>query len=72
MFCSGRIRTLVAMATDRLHKIIMGKVEIDQKICLIGDSWIFLQKYLLSSPQSFIRLLSKLLNLIGCKGDRKG
>ena len=28
-FCSGRIRTLVAMATFSSHRLIMGKEEID-------------------------------------------
>ena len=32
----------------------------------------FLQKCLLSSPLRFIRLLSELLNLIGCRGGKKG
>ena len=53
VFYSGQIRTLVAMATYSSHRLIMGKVEID------------LQKYLLSSPPCFIRLLYKSLNLIG-------
>ena len=51
-FYSGRIRTLVAMATYSSHRLIMGKVEIDN-----------LQKYLLSAPPCFIRLLSKSFNL---------
>ena len=38
---SGRIRTLVAMATYRFHRLIMGKEEIDIFFCLIGDIWIF-------------------------------
>ena len=38
--CSGRIRTLVAMATYSSHRLIMGKVE--KKIfCLNVDIWIF-------------------------------
>ena len=72
MFCSGLIRTLVAMATDRLHRLIMGIVETDQKNLSQWGYLDILQKYTLSSPQRFIRLLSKLLNEIGCKGDRKG
>ena len=66
VYYSGRIRTLVAMATYSSHRLIMGKEEIDNFFCLIGDIWkIFLQKCLLSSPACFIRLLSKLLILIG-------
>ena len=72
-FCSNRIRTLVAMATYSSHRLIMGKVEIDNFFCLIGDILnVFLQKCLLSSPLRFIGLLSKSVNLIGCRGGKKG
>ena len=61
------------MATYSSHRLIMGKEEIDNFVCLIGDIWIFfLQKCSLSSPLRFIRLLSKLVNLIGCQGGKKG
>ena len=43
-----------------------------QFFCLNGSIWIFLQKCLLSSPLRFIRLLSKSLNLIVSKGNKKG
>ena len=44
-FCSGRIRTVVAMATYRFHRLIMGKEEIDHFFFLIVDICeIFLQK----------------------------
>ena len=67
---SGRIRTLVAMATYSFHRLIMGKVEIGNFYCLIGDNRIlFLHKCLLNSFSHFIRLLSELLNLIGCRGN---
>ena len=39
-FYSNRIRTLVAMATYSSHRLIMGKEEIDNFFCLIGDVWI--------------------------------
>ena len=69
-FYSGRIRTLIAMATYSFHRIIMGKVEIVNFYCLIWDNIIlFLQKCLLNSSPHFIRLLSKLLNLIDCRGN---
>ena len=73
-FYSNRIRTLVAMATYSSHRLIMGKEEIDNFFCLIGDIWnfSFLQKCLLSSPLRFIRLLSKSVNLIGCRRGKKG
>ena len=72
-FYSGWIRTLVAMATYSSHRLIMGKEEIDNFFCLIGDIWnFFLQKCLLSSPLRFIRLLSKSVNLIGCRRGKKG
>ena len=72
-FYSNPFRTLVAMETYSSHRLIRGKVEIDNFFCLIGDIWIFfLQKCLLSSPLRFIRLLSKWVNLISCRGGRKG
>ena len=41
VFCSNRIRTLVAIATYSSHRLIMGKEEIDNFFCLIGDILIF-------------------------------
>ena len=47
---SSRIRTLVAMATYSFNRLIMGKKEIGNFDCLIGDNRIlFLQKCLLNS-----------------------
>ena len=63
---------MVAMATYSSHRLIIGKEEIDNFFCLIGDIWIFLQKCLLSSPLRFMRLLSKSVNLIGCRRGKKG
>ena len=63
---------MVAMATYSSHRLIMGKEEIDHFFFLIVDIWIFLQKRLFSSPLRFIRPLSKLVNLIGCRGGKKG
>ena len=64
------------MATYSSHRLIMGKEEIDNFFCLIGDIWKknFLQKCLLSrsSPLGFIQLLSKSVNLIGCRRGKKG
>ena len=61
------------MATYSSNRLIMGKEEIDYCFCLIGDIWnFFLQKCLLSSPLRFMRLLSKSVNLIGCRRDKKG
>ena len=71
IFYSGRIRTLVAMATYSSHRLTMGKLEIDHFFCHIGDIWIFLQKCLLSSPLRFIQLLSKSVNLIGCRRGKR-
>ena len=69
-FYSGWIRTLVAMATYSFHRLIMGKVEIGNFYYLIGDNRIlFLQICLLNSSPHFIRLLSELLYLIGCRGN---
>ena len=50
VFCFSRIRTLVAMATYTcsFHRLIMGKVEIENVFCLNGDNWkIFLRQCLL-------------------------
>ena len=61
------------MATYSFHRLLMGKVEIDNFFCLIGDILnFFLQKCLLSSPLRFLLLLSKSVNLIGCRGGKKG
>ena len=65
------MRTLVAMATYSFNRLIMGKVEIGNFYCLIGDNRIlFLQKCLLNSS-TVIRLLSDSLNSIGCQGNVK-
>ena len=54
------------MATYSFHRLIMGKVE----IVLLGIiEFYFIQKCLLNSSSHFIRLLSELLNLIGCRGN---
>ena len=63
---------MVAMATYSSHRLIMGKEDIDHFFFLIVDICIFLQKCLFSSPLRFIQLLSKLVNLIGCRGGKKG
>ena len=64
---------MVARATYIFHRLIMGKAKIDIFFCLNGDTWnLFLQKCLLSSPFSFVWLLSKSLNLIVYQGDKKG
>ena len=58
------------MATYSFHRLIMGIVEIGDFYYLIGDNRIlFLQKCLLNSSPHFIRLLSELLNLSGCRGN---
>ena len=69
---SSRIRTVVAMATYISHRLIIGKEEIGHFIFLIVDICVFIQKYLFSSPLRFIRLLSNSVNLIGCRGGKKG
>ena len=38
-FYSNRIRTLVAMATYSSQRLKMGKEEIDNFFCLIGEIW---------------------------------
>ena len=72
-FYSNRIRTLVAMATYSSHRLIMGKEEIDN---FFLSHWGYLekksQKCLLSRSLHFVRLLSKSVSLIGCRGGKKG
>ena len=69
-FYSGQIRTLVSMAAYIFHSLIMGKVEIRNFYCLIGDNRIlFLQQCLLNNSHHFKILLPELLNLIGCRGN---
>ena len=65
VFYSGRIRTLAALAIYSSHRLIMGKVKIDNFCAKSLGIFEFLQKCLLISPSCLIRLLSKLLNLIG-------
>ena len=72
MFCSGRIRTLVATATYSSHILIMGKEKIDIFSDSLGIFEFFLQKCYLSCPLRLIPLLSKSVNLIGCQGGKKG
>ena len=72
VFCSNRIRTLVAMATCTCHWIIREKVETGIYCCLTADIFIkVLQKWCLRSPLPIIRILYKPLNLIGWHGNRK-
>ena len=59
------------MATDSSHRLIMGKVEICNLYCLIGDNRIlFLRKCLLNSSPHFIRLLSELLDSVEIFGEK--
>ena len=69
-FFSGRIRTLVAMATYSSHRL-MGKEKIDIFLSQWGYLEILLQKFLLSRPLRLITLLSKLLNLISYPGGKE-
>ena len=71
-FSSKRIRTLVAIATYSFHRLIMGKVEINNFfLSQLGYLDFLLQKWLLSSPLRFVRLLSKSMNSIGCQGTKR-
>ena len=61
------------MATYSSHRLIMGKEEIDNFFCLIGDIWIFfLQKCLLSSPLRFIRLFVQIGEFDWLSARQKG
>ena len=46
VFHSGRIRTLVAMATYSSHRLIMGKVEIDNFCQVIKDFFFFFDLFI--------------------------
>ena len=61
------------MATYSSHRLIMGKEEIDNFFCLIGDIWKkFLQKCLLSSPLRFIRLFVQIGEFDWLSARQKG
>ena len=61
------------MATYSSHRLIMGKYEIENFSVSLGIIGVFfLQKCSLSSPLHFIRLWSKSVNLISCRGGKKG
>ena len=61
------------MATYSSHRLIMGKEEIDNFFCLIGDILIFfLQKCLLSSPLRFIRLFVRIGEFDWLSARQKG
>ena len=55
------------MATYSSHRLIIKKVEIDHFSVSFRIFGFFLQKYLLNIPLRFVRLLSKSVNLIGCR-----
>ena len=63
---------MVALATYSSHRLIKGKEEIDHFFFLIVDICIFFTECLFSSPLRFIQLLSKSVNLIRCRGGKKG
>ena len=61
------------MATYSSHRLIMGKEEIDNFFCLIGDIWnFFLQKCLLSSALRFIRLFVQIGEFDWLSARQKG
>ena len=60
------------MAMYSSHRLIMGKEEIQDFFCLVGDSWnFFLQKCLLSSPLRFVRFV-KIGEFDWLSGRQKG
>ena len=62
---------MVAMTTYSSHRLTKEKRKLTI-FSLIVDICIFLQKCLFSSPLRFMRLLSKSMTLIGCRGGKKG
>ena len=71
---SGRISTLVAMATYIFRRPIMVKVKIDIFFFYLKGVFgnLFLQKCLLCNSLNFVWLLAKSPNLICYQGDKKG
>ena len=63
---------MVAMATYSSHRLIMGKEDIDHFFFLIVDICIFYRNVYSVVLYVLIRLLSKSVNLIGCRGGKKG
>ena len=58
------------MATYSSHRLIMGKEEIDNFfLSHWGYLEFFFTEMFIDSPLRFIRLLSKSVNLIGCRRD---
>ena len=61
------------MATNSSHRLIMGKEEIDNFFCLIGDILkFFLQKCLLSSPFTFLMTFVQIDEFDWLSGRQKG
>ena len=74
-FCSNRSRTLIAMVAYSSHRLIyiMGKEKNNHFFLSHWEYFdFFLHKCILSSFLSYIWLLSKSVNLIGCRGGEKG
>ena len=59
------------MATYSFHRLIMWIVKIDIFLVSMGIFDICFTEMFIS-PLRFICLLSKLLNLFGCQGNKKG
>ena len=59
------------MATYSFNRLKMGKVEIGNFYCLIGDNRIYFYRNVYWIVFTVIRLLSDSLNLIGCRGNIK-
>ena len=66
VFCSGRIRTVVAMASHSSHRLLMEKWKLIIVCVSIKIFGCFKKECLLSFPLRFIRLLPK-LNSVGCR-----
>ena len=71
-FCSVRIRTFVAMASYIFHKLIVGKVVIDNFSCLNGDIRICFTEVCIEHSSVFHMNFVHISHLIGCQGDIQG
>ena len=73
VFYSGRIRTLVALATYSSHSLIIGKVEIETVFSVSLEIFeFFFHRYVYWVVLHVSYAFCPNLKLIGCRGDMKG
>ena len=60
------------MATYSSHRLIMGKVEIDNFFCLIGDIWIFFTEMFIGYSSTFHTTFVQISEFDWLSGRLKG